>query len=268
MHYRTYPPPSELTHCVRFFWSLESDVIGASPHRLTADPCPGLVLVCTGRFTEADGSSTPAGHLAGHTDTFTDNLAIGPFSLFGVYLWPWGARLLFGGSHEDHMRRFIGIDALWGAEGADLVKRVLRCEGHAERMALLTEQLKTRLLHADAPDPVLAPCVQRILTEQAATPLDVLMKNSGLARRQFERRFKECTGFPPALFVRMVRFQRSYRMLENGEAASLTEMAHACGYFDQSHFIRDFKRFSGMNPRTYFEKAPEKVDNFVRLPER
>jgi AraC-like DNA-binding protein len=115
-------------------------------------------------------------------------------------------------------------------------------------------------------DPVIEAIVEHVLVAQGDVVLDELIAQSGLARRQFERRFKHTTGFSPAFFQRLVRFQRSYRMLENGTATSLTDMAHTCGYFDQSHFIRDFKRFSGMNPRTYFMKAQEKVDNFVRMP--
>ena len=109
--------------------------------------------------------------------------------------------------------------------------------------------------------------VRDILLEADHRPIPGYIGASGSSRRVFERRFKARTGFSPALFQRIVRFQRCYRMLERGEVANLTELAMARGYADQSHFIRDFKRFSGLNPRSYFVKAPARVDNFLRLPQ-
>ena len=108
--------------------------------------------------------------------------------------------------------------------------------------------------------------VRSMVKDLGRVSVEEIASRSGLARRQFERRFKACTGFSPALFQRVLRFQRTYRLLENGTANSLTEVALEAGYFDRSYFIRDFKRFGGMDPKSYFRRAPDKVDNFVQLP--
>ena len=141
----------------------------------------------------------------------------------------------------------------------------MRCASHEERAATLSSSLIERVRDKSISDPLIANIARACLVGDKFS-MEEGWRATGLARRQFERRFKSCAGFPPALFARIVRFQRSYRMLENGQATSLTDLAVACGYFDQSHFIRDFKRFSGMNPRTYFKEATEKTDSFVRLP--
>ena len=69
-----------------------------------------------------------------------------------------------------------------------------------------------------------------------------------LSLRQFERVSKERIGLPPKLFARLARFSRAYRMRENFSNLSWTNIAHECGYFDQMHFIRDFKEFAGVAP--------------------
>lgn len=264
MDYRTIDPPAALAHVVRFFWTLEGGVQGRAPHRLIAETCPNLVFICRGRFVEADGKPAPPAHLAGAIDAFSDNVAFGPFSLFGAYLWPWSVRMLFGLRPEACFNTFTGLDVLWGTAGSDLEASLCGAPDHAQRAVRLAAALQQRT--RDRIDAPMEDIVRRILEEHGHTSLDEVIAGSGTARRQFERRFKACTGFSPARFVRMLRIQRTYRMLERGEAASLTELAHAGGYFDQSHFIRDFKRFSGLNPRDYFVKAPEKADNFLRLP--
>jgi AraC-like DNA-binding protein len=52
----------------------------------------------------------------------------------------------------------------------------------------------------------------------------------------------------PKVFARLVRFSKAYRMRENFDHLSWTSIAHDCGYFDQMHFIRDFKEFAGVAP--------------------
>ncbi|HEY0976044.1 MAG TPA: helix-turn-helix domain-containing protein [Flavobacteriales bacterium] len=266
MRYATHTPPSDLAHLVRFWWTLESDAGITAPHRLTAECCPNIVTIVQGRFTEADGSPSPPVHLAGALPHAVDNVAHGPFSLFGVYLWPWAVQPLFDRSPATCFARFIALDELWGNACTGLSEALLNASDHSRRITIMSGALRERSAQGSESDPILADIVQRMIEAQGLLSVQEALQHCGLARRQFERRFKACTGFSPALFLRILRFQSTYRLLEHGEASSLTDLAMAAGYFDQSHFIRDFKRFSGMNPRDYFAKAPDKVDNFVRLP--
>jgi AraC-like DNA-binding protein len=71
---------------------------------------------------------------------------------------------------------------------------------------------------------------------------------SCLSLRQFERVSKDRIGLPPKLFARLVRFSKAYRLRENFPLLSWSSIAHECGYFDQMHFIRDFKQFAGVAP--------------------
>ena len=71
-----------------------------------------------------------------------------------------------------------------------------------------------------------------------------------MSDRSFERRFKELAGFSPKLYSRIARFQAA--LTHYGSGLPLTDIAHNCGYYDQSHFINDFKEFSGYSPKVYF----------------
>lgn len=264
MDYRTHPAPQDLNHLVRFFWSLESAEHGAHPHRLTAETCPNLVFVVRGGFVETDGSRCPKAHLAGALGGHMNMVGHGPFSLFGVYLWPWAVRAFFHEEPAHCMDRLIDLNELCRNEAIVLEQAIQHATTAEERIGHITHFLRERG-NTSKGDDVLEPMVEAIHVSDTETCVDALITRSGLSRRSFERRFKECTGFSPATYLRILRFQGTYRMLENGTARSLTDIAHASGYFDQSHFIRDFKRFSGLNPKDYFRKAKAKVDNFVRL---
>mgnify|MGYP003833702521 FL=1 len=78
--------------------------------------------------------------------------------------------------------------------------------------------------------------------------IDKVASMACLSLRQFERVSKERIGFSPKLYARLIRFSKAYRLRENFPALSWTSIAHECGYFDQMHFIRDFKQFAGMLP--------------------
>src|SRR5262249_36673949 len=75
-----------------------------------------------------------------------------------------------------------------------------------------------------------------------------------MAVRQLERGFRQVLGTSPKSFARTVRFQQAERRLMFDPDAGLTDLAHECGYFDQAHFIKDFKAFTGKTPAQYAER--------------
>ena len=84
--------------------------------------------------------------------------------------------------------------------------------------------------------------LQNNVTIEQATAL------SCLSLRQFERRSKEIMGYSPKLFARLIRFSNAYRLKERHPHMNWGEIAHASGYYDQMHLIKDFKDFAGSLP--------------------
>lgn len=72
-----------------------------------------------------------------------------------------------------------------------------------------------------------------------------LVKRTGMSERHFRRLFREHMGIPVRTFMRIYRFYRGFWLLQSGKFHSLTEIAHDAGYFDQAHFIRDFREYTG-----------------------
>lgn len=98
--------------------------------------------------------------------------------------------------------------------------------------------------------------------------MEQLASMACLSLRQFERVSKERIGLPPKLFARLVRFSKAYRLRENFPLLSWTSIAHECGYFDQMHFIRDFKEFAGVAPGVIekeLQNTPVRLQASLRL---
>ncbi len=88
-------------------------------------------------------------------------------------------------------------------------------------------------------------------------------RHTGLSPRQLERRFHQSTGIPPKLFARMQRFQRVFPALES-ESTGWTGTALACGYYDQSHLIRDFREFAGKPPAALLAENTDLARHFLQ----
>lgn len=99
-------------------------------------------------------------------------------------------------------------------------------------------------------------------------PIEHIASLACLSLRQFERVSKERIGMSPKAFARLARFSKAYRLRENFPLASWTSIAYECGYFDQAHFIRDFKEFAGVSPgiiEKELESAPIRMQAAMRL---
>lgn len=87
-----------------------------------------------------------------------------------------------------------------------------------------------------------------LIKEGRLMNIDYLATTACLSNRQFERVFKDRIGLSPKFYSRLVRFANAWILKEASPTLSWTKIAHHCGYFDQIHFIRDFKEFTGTNP--------------------
>jgi len=86
--------------------------------------------------------------------------------------------------------------------------------------------------------------------------IDNVPNRYGITSRYLQKLFLQYTGLTPKLYSKINRFQNSLKLLNNRDA-SLTSIAYDCGYFDQSHFIREFKSFTGCTPSSYsFNSSP------------
>jgi AraC-like DNA-binding protein len=80
--------------------------------------------------------------------------------------------------------------------------------------------------------------------------------------RNFERKCKERLGMPAKMFARIARFNRAYKILENQQNISWTDLAYGAGYYDQMHFIKDFKEFAKHTPTLAQKELAEEQMRF------
>jgi len=89
------------------------------------------------------------------------------------------------------------------------------------------------------------------INKQNQIKMEDIAEKVCLSYKQFNRVFAQHVGTGPKEFSRIVRFHRALYTLQNNTNINLTELTYRCGFYDQSHLIREFKSFSGYTPSEY-----------------
>jgi methylphosphotriester-DNA--protein-cysteine methyltransferase len=157
---------------------------------------------------------------------------------------------LFGLPANELTNQSADIKTLCGKEGEILEEKIILASGGDERVRLACDFFNSRLKNIKSGYSNILSSIKTISNAPNLTSIKVLSENNFLSVRQFERKFKEFSGFSPKLFLRITRFNS---LLDKPyQNKSLAQMAYEYGYYDQSHFIHDFQQFSGHRPKKYF----------------
>lgn len=145
----------------------------------------------------------------------------------------------------------IPLDTLWGRRRtATLRERLL--EGKS--IDAKVDVLEAALLEMWTP-PGQHPAVSFALAvfdrAPTTTKIAAVSDTIGLSAKRFIERFKNEVGLTPKRYCRIRRFQRTVALVNGGHHIDWSQVALDCGYFDQAHFINDFRSFSGLTPTGY-----------------
>lgn len=143
----------------------------------------------------------------------------------------------------------VPLDRLFGAEAALLEERLAGIDGFGCAIEVVEEALSRRLSDV-APPPHLEWAWSRIAESGGTVEVSALASEIGCSRRHLSEGFREHVGLPPKTVARLARFRRALERLEPG-GVDTARVAIDAGYYDQAHFNRDFKQFTGMSPREY-----------------
>jgi AraC-like DNA-binding protein len=152
----------------------------------------------------------------------------------------------------------IPLESLPGNDGKALGEQMLHALNNRERMIFMINFFRSRMNRSQFNQGACLSVIRQMVHAGSLLRVDQLAKESFLSFRQFERNFKQLTGFSPKKYSRILRFQSATRLYGN-KGKNLTDIAHECGYYDQSHFIHEFKQFSGYHPKQYFSGRSEAV---------
>ena len=152
---------------------------------------------------------------------------------------------LFGGG--------LPLDALMSASDlAEVEDRLAGANDNLERIRIVEQFMRSRLKWPN-PDPLLIQAVATIQADRGSTAIHQLAQSLGISQDALEKRFRRAVGTTPKQFARIVRFRHLIRIHDPGR--HLTDLAYEGNYFDQAHFINDFRSFTGQTPQDFFKQS-------------
>lgn len=141
------------------------------------------------------------------------------------------------------------------SEGFYFLEQLMESEGFTRKVSVIDKFLLNRLTERyNSSDQIREACRKLIITNGLIGMKD-LSYHTNMSLRTLERQFKEQVGVSPKLFGRFKRFHHALALMNRVKHNEWTDIAYECGYYDQAHFIKEFKSFSGQSPSSY--NSPE-----------
>lgn len=171
----------------------------------------------------------------------------GVSDIVAVKLRPASLTHLYGLRMSDLTDRVVDLREVLG-ERLKGVGEALQNAGHDERVALLNEHfLRSSVTAMDTP---VDRAIDRVFAKNGMTTVKEACEAAGVGERQLENLFKQYVGLSPKFFMRILRFNYIFQLIEQNNH-SWCGLAYDAAYYDQSHFIRNFRSFTGVSPSEY-----------------
>ncbi|MEO8671616.1 MAG: helix-turn-helix transcriptional regulator [Tahibacter sp.] len=239
-HARHAPAP-ELRDIVEHFWSVAWDLRGQPAQIQETLPHPNVHIVI-----EQDRSRV----VGIHTGRFVRELA-GQGRVFGIKFRVGGFYPFLHKPVASLMNRTLAIEEVFGEAGAGLETAVLAHSDDASMMSVACAFLRSQPRAPDDKVEHVAAIVAGIVDDRALTSVDKLAERSGLGKRALQRLFRDYVGATPKWVINRYRLHDAVEQLALGHSVGWASIALELGYFDQAHFIRDFKKLVGRTPAEY-----------------
>lgn len=238
-------PAPDIGAFVERYWIITWDLEGQEPHVQETLPnaCVNLVVErgCSRVYGLPRGKS--ARRLENKGRVF--GIKFRPGAFYPFVKWPLSR--LTGSS--------AGLPEIFGVDGGALEEAILCQEDEAEMVAGAEDFLRLRLPAPDEMADRIARIVDQIIDDRALTQVEEVARRLHVDKRTLQRLFKQYVGASPKWVIRCYRLQEAAGRLAGGEVMNWPRLALELGYFDQAHFIKDFKAMVGMPPAEYAREA-------------
>jgi AraC-like DNA-binding protein len=236
------PPQADLTEVVEHYWCVRWDLRGRGAHEQHTLPHPSVHLV-----VEPDRASIVGVVTHGRFTRVLEGLGWA----FGIKFRPAGFRPFLGARVSSLTRRSVPVSEVFARDGSAYVAQVRSLESVAEMAEAAAALLRRQNAPLDDCVVLINAIVADIVADRAITRVADVVERYALSERRVQRLFSEYVGIGPKWVIQRCRLIEAAERLAEGAALDSAALAQELGYFDQAHFIRDFRGIVGRPPADY-----------------
>ncbi|MNZ61933.1 Helix-turn-helix domain protein [compost metagenome] len=245
--YQEYAPSPHLEAYVACYWMINFDAAeGEKLHRILPDGCVDIIF----ELGDATGGAFVAGLM---TSYVAMNLAQS-CSTFGIRFFSDTARRFLKYPVSEMLGNGVRLEDIWGSDAVLMNDEIRSVNGISEIIAITEKYLLKHLLQNKTESDVLLQKSMKVMyASQGALSMRALADHLTYNERTIRRVFQRELGISPKELSGIIRFQYLLQELNKGELSRYTDLAVKHGFYDQPHFVHQFKRFYGLPPTQVFK---------------
>ena len=254
MIYRNILPSDKLSNYIKSFWVVDSEGDKTlKREKIIPDGYPEMIFHY-GNTYRANISGEwflqdkylIAGQITNHF--FLENTGVS--GMIGIKFQPWAIKQLFNIEMHPLVNKVIPFPEALNDKLTALKKVVIANTQFEEKVANLENWFLGFAGNTPADESAFQKSVRLIIDSGGALSLKKITESNNLSERSLERYFKSYIGLSPKLYSRIIRFSKTFSIVQE-KHFKWTEVSFLAGFYDQSHFIKNFKEFTGEEPGKY-----------------
>ena len=254
MRYQEYKPPIELASWIKLFWVFESRSNDPVPETVVADGFPELIIHFRSPFAEVDRDGhflkQPAAVVCGQLTrplVLHSSLDAG---MIGIRFQPSGMAPFLSNPMQSITDMRVPAEKLF-VDIDQLTDEIMESSNDAQRVTACNRFL-IRSIDFNRENISVRRALEKIQLTRGRISVESLATLMGTSRRSLELAFQKDVGTSPKMYCRITRFRHLFDAVSaNGPSVNWIQIALDSGFFDQSHLIRDFRRFAGDSPTSF-----------------
>ncbi len=268
MQYRLAQPSQQLSKFVKHYWTLDSSVPNGQDHiqRIVPTGLTDLIFYF-GDKPKSTNRTKPHNEstlISGQLGNYYDLRVTGKLSLFSIIFQPHGLSMFLDIPIHELYDYSVPLKFVFRDNVDELETKLYEADSFAKRISIAELYLLKLLRRGQQKYSFerITESMRLINRARGMVGIDFLASEVCYSRKQFERNFSYCIGTSPKQFLKIIRFQNAINNKSKNKDINLTELTYQCGYYDQSHMINDFHKFTGMSPKQYFADCEPFSDYF------
>jgi AraC-like DNA-binding protein len=259
LSYSEFQPAVRLKSYVQCYWMMRSpySIETPSSHQILPDGCMDILFELRNHSVEVVGTMTKAFHAE----------SVDGMEFYGIRFNPAGIFPFIQMDASDFTDASADAQHVLGGWMFGVVEKLRSDISDQERVELLNSFLIERLATCEQDDVRFLSFLSKLeKSERGVLRVEEALGMVGMSQRTLERYFQKQVGISAKKFLSVLRFRRILREIGSQQSIDWADLAIRHGYHDQSHFVHEFKGFTGTTPAKFLLNDPSLSDFYNTLP--